>query len=147
MLNHKDDFGKDAVWIFAATAHFKNECDAVSGTVKSSAHRAALSGSKILSAAQLIEFLQQEMTTATREFIFADKKDLDAVRDKLKPRFQCLETVPGTRRFHSVEVSDKNLKFKVLSSDEEFIEHDLKPKRKKTILPYTAGSFIAIKTS
>ena len=147
LLHHKEDFGKDAIWIFAATAHFKNECDAVGGTVKSSAHRAALTGTTILSATQLFEFLQQEMSTDTREFLFADKKDLDAVRDKLKPRYDCLQTVPGIRRFHSVEASGDKLKFRVLSADEEYFEHDLKPKRKKTSTPYTVGSFIAMKTS
>lgn len=147
LLHHKEDFGIDGVLVFAATAHFKNDCDGQSGTVKSTAHRAAWSGTTIVTPKQLFEFFQQNMASATRQFIYADSQQLSQFRAPLTARFESIQTVPGTRKFHFVEVWEGKLRFKVLAKDSDSFDFDLRRQVPHPETSFDVGTFVAVKTN
>ena len=73
---------------------------------------------------------------------------MDLFRAKIQDRFKNIETVAGTRKFHSIRASPTGLQFKFLASDEEYLTIDLSNARNANVQKrlYQKGDFIVLKS-
>lgn len=107
MLFHQKDFGLTATLEFQATSHGKGDCDRLSAVVKSTVRRDSLR--KIKGTAQITTALEMYQHLIYKPVQYENRKYLyvpaEKVREnylqKLKKRFQCGSTIPGTQSFHS----------------------------------------------
>ena len=106
---------------FFTTSHGKSPCNGLDGTIERKLITESLSRTKIsfiVIALQAYEFCKNTLPTV--EFFFVPKDDLIKVRTKLKTRYSCGHTVPGTCSYHVF--TPKNigiLSFKRIGEDEE----------------------------
>ena len=125
---------------FFATNHGKSPCDGLGGTIKRELTIESLSRTKtspIVTALQAYEFCKNTMPTV--EFFFVSKDDLTKVRTKLKTRYACGHTVPGTHSYHVL--MPKNVRifsFKRIGEDEEISgQHSFFQAKQTSIIPNT----------
>ena len=89
------------MWNFFPTSRGKSPCDCLGGTIKRKLTTESLSRTKtspIVTALQAYELCKYTMPTIV--FFFVPKDDMTKVRTKLKTRYACGHTVPGTRSYH-----------------------------------------------
>ena len=145
LMMHKTLHGVEAEHSFSGTAHGKDVPDAVSATVKGTAARESMKGTRIMSPKQLFDFCTKKLTNEKRVFVYADSKELPAIVDSLRERFTNLSTITGTRRYHSVEVvSEDCLRFRVTSLDPDYKDVKLSSPEQSTQV-YAEGVFAALK--
>ena len=89
------------------------------------------------------------MSNDSRQFIYADAQNLETFRSTFFPRFENIQTVPGTRKFHYVEPFQGRLRCKILAKDNEFFEFDLRRQISVNLagFSYDIGGFVGIKTN
>ena len=119
---HEKDFQLKAQWSFFATWHGKTECDGIEGTVKRLARKESLQrhlDRQIITTNELLEFCKSNITNINFQLI--SKEAVDSTRLAMKNRFKDVQTLPGTRSFHSFQPIDDlgTIEARRISSDEK----------------------------
>ena len=118
LCHHKEDFGIAAEWHFSATAHGKEACDGVGGTVKRLAARASLQkpySEQIMTPRQLFDWASINIPSV--HFAYCSLADYEEEVKNLEERFSRTRTIPGTRKLHSfVPVSKDRIEVKPFST-------------------------------
>lgn len=128
LLYHKRDFKTDAKWDFHPTAHGKNLCDEVGGTVKRNAYRASHQRdamNQIDSPKKLHEFIVQSMPKIVCDF--TTEKQHNMTHNKiLDRRFLDALPVTGCRSMHSFEpLNQKVIRAKAYSLSYDYKDFQL----------------------
>lgn len=118
---HEKDFQLKAQWSFFATSHGKTECDGIWGTVKRLARKESLQqhlDRQIITTNDLFEFCKVNITNINFKFI--SKGAVELTRLNLENRFKDIQTLPGTRSFHSFQPVDElgTIEARRVSSDQ-----------------------------
>ena len=123
LCNHNVDFGYQALWSFFATSHGKSPCDGIGGTVKRKMARTSLqrpNNNQILTFKAVEKFCREELKGIL--FFSIHKKNMVAVRERMKKRYDKGDTVPGTRSCHHFESTSTNsIRGKQLSVDQSYM--------------------------
>lgn len=117
---HKEDFGLEASWSFHATSHGKTVCDGIGGTVKRTVTKKNLQSARdsdqIINAEEMYSFCANQFSKIS--FFFLKENDIENKRKSLETRFECCETIKGTRSFHFFQpATGEVITAKRLSSD------------------------------
>jgi hypothetical protein len=127
LLYHKRDFKVEAQWHFHPTAHGKNLCDGIAGTVKRNAYRASHQRdalNQIDSPKKLYEFIVQSMPKIVCDFT-TEKQHL-AHNKMLERRFLGALPVTGSRSMHSFEpISQKVIRARAFSLSHDYKDFQL----------------------
>lgn len=107
---HKEDYGIEAEWHYFATSHGKGPCDGVGGTFKRYATKASLqrpANNHILNTQDLFSWSQTLETKIIPVLVL--QEEIKKTEEFLNERFNGLQTVNGTRSFHSILPISKDI--------------------------------------
>lgn len=103
MTLHEEEFGVKAEWNFFATAHGKNACDGLGGTLKRLATRASLQRpyfEQITTPTQLFEWAEQNIQNMNLKYVSLTEYEEEERR--LAKSYTNLKPVPSTQKIHHV---------------------------------------------
>ena len=141
LCHHEVDFGVPAEWHFSATSHGKSACDGIGGTVKRLAARASLQmpyENQIMTAFQLFQWATENITQIV--FTFCTSEEHEAESKHLEERFKKVQTIAGTRKFHSFSpLSEEVVRARIFSTSKEFTDQRVSPEVDKIISDQLTG--------
>ncbi|CAF2654996.1 unnamed protein product [Rotaria sp. Silwood2] len=100
------DFQIKLSWNFFATSHGKGVVDAVGGTTKRLVYNAIMSGQQCSSAAEFVEIARSKTSTINVNEL--EESSIEQSKAKMEPIFQLIQTVPETKKIHSINVLENN---------------------------------------
>lgn len=122
LITIKTDYHYDIIWNFFASCHGKNSCDAVGGTLKRNATRASLQRplrDQIQTAEMLFKWCESNPNTEV-DYKFCSNEQYKRLFNQLKHKYDSIQTIEGTRKFHSFEpVATNKIRTKIFSECEE----------------------------
>ena len=121
MIYLQKETGIEVHWNFFATAHGKEACDGIGGTVKRLAHRASLQRrehSQITTPKGLFEWAVGRFENIS--FAFSTTAEYERKQEFLKSRFSKAVLIKNTRKFHSFETATepKHVLCKIVSNSD-----------------------------
>ena len=120
---HETDFGIVAVWISFATSHGKSPCDGLGEAVKRKLTNVSLERplqDQIVTPQKC--YTEAQALTPSVMFLFIPRLGVELTRHYLSARFECGDTVPGTRSFHMfVPQRPGAVSYKQCAEDEDIL--------------------------
>lgn len=121
ICHHKLDFKIEAEWNFFATAHGKNACDGLGGTIKRSLSKASLQRiftNQILTPDDVFKYCKSKLSENII-FFYIKESELKCFYNKLSDRLKKAKTIIGTQTLHRFKpLSESQLEVYETSTDD-----------------------------